>query len=225
MNTDDLRDGGVVIETGQSPTVDVIWLHGLGADGHDFEPIIKQMLLPPEVHVRFIFPNAPVKPVTINNGMQMRSWYDIAVSDDGFSTDESDLRESSTYLESLIERVLDQPSPPERLFLAGFSQGGAVALHTALRTRYLFSGVIALSTYLPLQEKVESEMNRQQASNDVFMAHGTLDPVINIERAKRSRDKLISLGLNVDWRDYKMEHSVCMEEVLDLSSWLHHRIV
>lgn len=225
MKKEDLRDGGVVLETGENPAVTVIWLHGLGADGHDFEPIVAQMALPKEPSIRFIFPNAPVRPVTINGGMRMRSWYDIAPAKEGFSTDEQELRESSSYLESLIKMTLDASDAPDRLFLAGFSQGGAVALHTALRTRYLLSGVIALSTYLPLPEKVEAEMSRQQSPVEVFMAHGTEDPVINIQWAIHSRDILESLGVTMDWREYHMEHTVCLEETIDLSSWLHHRIV
>lgn len=219
-------DSPVIIEKGNGARLGaaVIWLHGLGADGHDFESIVAQMLLPPEVRIRFIFPNAPVRPVTINNGARMRSWYDIALSEDGFTTDEADLRESSAYLESMIKELLETDSP-ERLFLAGFSQGGAVALHTALRTRYLLSGIIALSTYLPLVDKVESEMNRLQASTDVFMAHGQSDPVININWGRRSKDALESLGLNVEWYEYQMEHAVCMEEIIDLATWLHHRVV
>lgn len=220
-------DSPVIIEKGNGTTLGaaVIWLHGLGADGHDFETIVAQMLLPPEVRIRFVFPNAPVRPVTINNGVRMRSWYDIAMSEDGFTTDEAELRESSAYLESLVKDLLEADTPPERLFLAGFSQGGAVALHTALRTRYLLSGVIALSTYLPLEDKIESEMNRQQASTDVFMAHGQGDPVININWGRRSKDMLESLGLNVEWYEYQMEHAVCMEEIIDLATWLHHRVV
>jgi len=135
MASEALRDGGVIVETGPSPVVAVIWLHGLGADGHDFESIIPQLQLPSNPGVRFILPHAPIRPVTINGGVRMRSWYDIAPGNGGFTTDENELRESAEYIESLIEQLLQSDTPPEKLFLAGFSQGGAVVLHTALRTR------------------------------------------------------------------------------------------
>ncbi|MDX5151421.1 MAG: hypothetical protein R3188_03010 [Acidiferrobacterales bacterium] len=224
MESEQLRDGGVIIETGPSPVVAVIWLHGLGADGHDFESIIPQLQLGPEPGVRFILPHAPVQPVTINGGTRMRSWYDIAVGGEGFTTDEAGLRESSAYIENLIEQLLQSSSPPEKLFLAGFSQGGAVILHTALRTRYLLSGVIALSSYLPLTDKVDTEINRHQSALDIFMAHGTEDPVINFEWAIRSRDKLATIGANIEWHEYKMVHAVCGQEIQDLSVWMQQRL-
>ena len=217
MDKEQLRDGGVIIETKPSPVAAVIWLHGLGADGHDFEPIIPQLKLDPEAGVRFILPHAPVRPVTINGGREMRSWYDIAAGGEGFTTDEQELRESSAYIESLIEQLLQSGNPPEKLFLAGFSQGGAVILHTALRTRYLLSGVIALSTYLPLADKVEAEMNRNQSSLDIFMAHGTADQVINPEWANRSRERLAAIGAQIEWHEYAMGHAVCGQEMEDLS--------
>jgi len=224
MENEQLRDGGVIIETGPSPAVAVIWLHGLGADGHDFEPIIPQLQLGSAPGVRFILPHAPVQPVTINGGTRMRSWYDIAVGGEGFTTDETGLRQSSAYIESLIEQLLQSSAPPEKLFLAGFSQGGAVILHTALRTRYLLSGVIALSTYLPLTDKVDAEINRHQSRLDIFMAHGTEDPVINVEWAIRSRDKLANIGANIEWHEYRMAHAVCGQEVEHLSAWMQKRL-
>jgi phospholipase/carboxylesterase len=224
MDIEQLRDGGVILETGPSPAAAVIWLHGLGADGHDFESIIPQIPLKPEPGVQFILPHAPIGPVTINGGREMRSWYDIAAGGEGFTTDEAGLRESSAYIESLIEQLLRSSSPPEKLFLAGFSQGGAVMLHTALRTRYLLSGVIALSTYLPLADKAEAELNRNQSSLDIFMAHGTTDPVINYEWASRSRDKLAALGAQIEWHEYAMGHAVCSQEMEDLSVWMRQRL-
>lgn len=224
MHNEQLRDGGVIIETGPSPVAAVIWLHGLGADGHDFESIIPQLQLESGPGVRFILPHAPVQPVTINGGTRMRSWYDIAVGGDGFTTDEAGLRESSAYIENLIEQLLQSGTPPEKLFLAGFSQGGAVILHTALRTRYLLSGVIALSTYLPLTDKLDAEINRHQSALDIFMAHGTDDPVINFEWAIRSRDKLASIGAKIEWHEYAMVHAVCAQEIADLSVWMQQRL-
>ncbi len=214
----------VVVEVGSAPTRLIIWLHGLGADGHDFESIVSELLLSKDIGIRFVFPNAPIRPVTINGGMRMRSWYDIAAGKNGFTTDEPQLRESSLYVETLIEQSLSQADPPEQIFLAGFSQGGAVILHTALRTKYLLSGVIALSTYLPFPEIVEAEMNRSASNVDIFFAHGRNDPVIDINRAIQSRDKLLSIGANVDWHEYEMEHSVCMPEIADLSRWLADRL-
>jgi len=224
MENEKLRDGGVIMETGPSPVVVVIWLHGLGADGHDFESIIPQLELGSAPGVKFILPHAPVIPVTINGGRQSRAWYDISLGGEGFSTDEKGLRESSAYLEALIEQLLQTKNPPEKLFLAGFSQGGAVALHTALRTKYLLSGVIALSTYLPLPDVTENEINRHQMPLDVFMSHGTEDPVINYDWAIRSRDKLSSIGAQIEWHEYKMGHAVCAQEIADLTSWMRQRI-
>ena len=224
MDNEQLRDGGVILETGPSPEVAVIWLHGLGADGHDFETIIPQLQLGPEPGVRFVLPHAPVQPVTINGGTAMRSWYDIAAGGDGFTTDENGLRESSAYIESLIEQLLRSSNPPEKLFLAGFSQGGAVILHTALRTRYLLSGVIALSTYLPLSDKVDTEINPHQSALDIFMAHGTADPVIKFDWASQSRDKLAAIGSRIEWHEYAMGHAVCGQEIDDLSRWMQQRI-
>ena len=224
MDNEQLRDGGVILETGPSPEVAVIWLHGLGADGHDFETIIPQLQLGPEPGIRFVLPHAPVQPVTINGGSAMRSWYDIAAGGDGFTTDEEGLRESSAYIENLIELLLRSSNPPEKLFLAGFSQGGAVILHTALRTRYLLSGVIALSTYLPLSDKVDMEINPHQSALDIFMAHGTADPVIKFDWASQSRDKLVAIGSRIEWHEYAMGHAVCGQEIDDLSRWMQQRI-
>ena len=194
------------------------------ADGHDFETIIPQLQLGPEPGVRFVLPHAPVQPVTINGGSAMRSWYDIAAGGDGFTTDEEGLRESSAYIENLIELLLRSSNPPEKLFLAGFSQGGAVILHTALRTRYLLSGVVALSTYLPLSDKVDAEINPHQSALDIFMAHGTADPVIKFDWASQSRDKLVAIGSRIEWHEYAMGHAVCGQEIDDLSRWMQQRI-
>lgn len=214
----------VVVETKPDPSVLIVWLHGLGADGHDFESIVQEFQLQKQTGIRFVFPSAPVRPVTINGGMRMRSWYDIAASSEGFSTDESQLRESAAFVEKLIEEALAWDKPPEKIFLAGFSQGGAVVLHAALRSKYLLSGVIALSTYLPFPDKVDAEMNPLQHGTDVFFAHGRNDPVIAINRALVSMEKLVAIGMNVDWNVYEMEHAVCMEEILDLSRWLDSRL-
>ena len=212
----DLRESpeAVVLEPAAKAQAAVIWLHGLGADGHDFEPIVPELELPKPV--RFVFPHAPVRPVTINNGMRMRAWYDIFQFGGG-PEDEAGIRASQKLVEVLIKQ---QPVPPDRVVLAGFSQGGAIVLQTALRHPDRLAGVMALSTYLPLAAKLAAE--RSAANNDlpVFMAHGAYDNVIPIDRAQKSRDLLKSLGYKVDWREYPMPHSVCPKEIGHISEFL-----
>ena len=204
----------VEIETGSPPTASVIWLHGLGADGHDFEPIVPELRL--KQAVRFVFPHAPVRPVTINQGMRMRAWYDIFQFGGG-REDEKGIRESQKLLEKLVE---EQPVPPEKIVLAGFSQGGAIVLQTALRYPKPLAGVMALSTYLPIAGRLEAERNAANAGIPVFMAHGQLDDLIPIQRAQASRDALQKLGYKPEWHEYPMPHSVCGDEVRDISAFL-----
>ena len=191
----------------------VIWLHGLGADRSDFEPIVPELHLPPSV--KFVFPDAPVRAVTINGGMRMRAWYDILQFGPG-PEDEAGIRESQRAIEQLIEA---QPVPPERVVLAGFSQGGAIVLHTALRYPKKLAGVIALSTYVPLREKMP-EASPANHEIPIFMGHGQYDDIIPISRAQASRDLLLKAGYRVDWREYPMPHSVCMEEITDIGAFL-----
>jgi len=209
----------IEIETGATPRAAVIWLHGLGADGHDFEPIVPELGLPASMPVRFIFPNAPQRPVTINNGMRMRAWYDILQMGGG-PEDEAGIRASQGLLEELISKETKKGIPHNKIVLAGFSQGGAIVLQTALRQREKLAGVMALSTYLPLREKLEQERN--PASNDIpiFMAHGRFDNMIGIDRAALSRDALLALGYAVEWHEYPMPHSVCPQEIADISAFL-----
>jgi phospholipase/carboxylesterase len=209
----------IEVETGPAPRAAVIWLHGLGADGHDFEPIVPELRLPASKPVRFIFPNAPHRPVTINMGMRMPAWYDILQLGGG-PEDEGGIRESQAQVESLIAGEVKRGVPHDRIVLAGFSQGGAIVLQTALRQRERLAGVMALSTYLPLREKLEKE--KAAANNDlpIFMAHGSQDPMIPMARALQSRDALLALGYPVEWRDYPMPHSVCPEEIADISAFL-----
>jgi phospholipase/carboxylesterase len=192
----------------------IIWLHGLGADRTDFEPIVPELDLPPSV--RFVFPDAPVRPVTINGGMRMRAWYDILQFGPG-PEDAAGIRASQKTVEGLIEQA---SVPPERVVLAGFSQGGAIVLHTALRYPRRLAGVVALSTYLPLQKDLERETAEENRGIPIFMAHGRFDDIIPLARAAASRDLLAGMGYKVDWREYAMPHSVCMEEIGHVSAFL-----
>ncbi len=214
----------VEVESGESPSGSVIWLHGLGADGHDFEPLVPELRLGGKVDLRFVFPHAPVRPVTINGGMSMRAWYDIFSLDRGGPQDESGIRGSGAQLELLIEREQSRGIPCERIVLAGFSQGGAIATHTALRHAEPLGGLMALSTYLPLQEKFEAEVVKNESSQSrslpVFMAHGSFDPMLPLPLGEHSRELLDAAGFNVDWHDYPMAHAVCAEEVVDIRNWL-----
>ena len=205
--------------SGISPDATVIWMHGLGADGHDFEPIVSALDLPPRLAVRFVFPHAPVRPVTINNGMSMRAWYDI-FSLGGGREDEAGLRATQQHIELLIARERARGIAADRIVLAGFSQGGAVALMTALRFPERLAGVMALSTYLPLAEKLAAERQLMNVDLPVFMAHGREDEVISIDRATSSRDALMALGYPVEWVSYAMGHAVCPQEVADIGAWL-----
>jgi phospholipase/carboxylesterase len=209
----------IEIETGDAPDAAVIWLHGLGADGHDFEPIVPELKLPRRLSLRFVFPNAPVRPVTINQGMRMRAWYDILQLGGG-REDEEGIRASQRSVEQLIERERGRGIALRRIVLAGFSQGGAIVLQTSLRHPERLAGTLALSTYLPLASTVAGERSAANQDLPIFMAHGTQDPMIPLDRAVRSRDALAALGYPVEWRDYPMPHSVCLPEINDIAAWL-----
>ncbi len=208
----------VEIETGKNPTTSIIWMHGLGADGNDFVPIVEELDLPP-TPIRFVFPHAPMQPVTINGGMVMRAWYDI--SDASIRReDERGVRASQSLVEALIEREKARGTKPGRLVLAGFSQGGAIALQTGLRQPQRLAGIMALSTYVPIAGKLAAEASTANRDTPIFMAHGTQDPIIPLPLAAQSRDLLQSLGHAVEWHQYGMPHSVCAEEVRDIGAWL-----
>jgi phospholipase/carboxylesterase len=207
------------IETAPSPDAAVLWLHGLGADGHDFEPVVPQLRLPPQLRVRFVFPHAPVRPVTLNMGMRMRAWYDILQLGGG-REDEAGIRESQALLEALIARERRRGVAAQRIVLAGFSQGGAVALHTGLRHAERLAGILALSTYLPLAGSLAPEHSAANLGVPLFMAHGRFDDIIPIERARQSRVVLEGLGCKLEWREYAMPHAVCGEEIADIAAWL-----
>jgi phospholipase/carboxylesterase len=204
----------VEIDTGPNPQTAVLWLHGLGADGHDFEPIVPELRLPKPV--RFVFPHAPVRPVTINQGMRMRAWYDIFEFGGG-PEDDAGVRASQKLLEELIRQ---QPVPAERIVLAGFSQGGAIALQTALRYPERLAGVMALSTYLPLNAALAAERSTANQELPIFMAHGHYDDIIPLRRAAQSKAVLEKLGYKVEWKAYPMAHSVCPEEIGDIARFL-----
>jgi phospholipase/carboxylesterase len=207
----------IEIETGPSPRAAIIWMHGLGADGHDFEPIVPELGMPATPAVRFVFPHAPVQAVTINGGARMRAWYDV--TGDG-RQDTPGIRASQARVEALIARERARGIAPGAIVLAGFSQGGAVALQTGLRHAERLVGILALSTYLPLPDTLNQEASPANRGLPVFMAHGTQDPVIPLAWAARSRDALISLGYPVEWHEYPMPHSVCAEEITDIAHWL-----
>lgn len=207
------------VTSGPRPTATVIWLHGLGADGNDFAPIVPELALG-ELAVRFVFPHAPTMPVTINGGYVMRAWYDILGTDIDRREDEAGVRASQKAVEALLARESERGIAPGRIVLAGFSQGGAIALQTALRQPQALAGVLALSTYVPIATKLAAERNAASNSVPIFMAHGRLDPIIPLATAQRSRDLLESLGYAVQWHQYPMEHSVCLEEIADIGAFL-----
>jgi phospholipase/carboxylesterase len=206
--------------TGPNPTHCVLWLHGLGADGHDFAPIVPELRLPASMSVRFVFPHATIQPVTINGGMAMRSWYDILTPNLVKREDEQGIRASERAIQALIARENARGIPTERIVLAGFSQGCAMTLHTGLRSPFKLAGLMGLSGYLPLIDMADSERQPANADTPIFLAHGTHDPVVTLERAEASRAKLAALGYAVQWHTYPMQHSVCPEEIHDISRFL-----
>ncbi|MDH5537964.1 MAG: alpha/beta hydrolase [Rhizobacter sp.] len=207
-------------ETGDKPTSSIIILHGLGADGNDFVPFAQELDLRGVGPVRFVFPHAPMRPVTINGGYVMRAWYDILGPDLAKREDEAGLRESQTQVAALIERECSRGISPDRIVLAGFSQGCAVTLLTGLRQSKRLAGLVGMSGYLPLAQTTEAERHAANADVPIFLAHGREDPMVPISRATASRELLNSLGYAVEWHDYPMPHSVCAEEVSDLNRWL-----
>ena len=211
-------------QTGPVPRASVIVLHGLGADGNDFVPIARELDLSAVGPVRFVFPHAPVIPVTINGGYEMRAWYDILGADLVQREDEAGLRKSLAAVDALIENEKASGIPPERIVLAGFSQGCAMALLTGLRHRDRLGGIVGLSGYLPLAAQTAAERHASNTATPIFLAHGKSDPVVPLARATASRDALQALGYPVEWHEYAMAHSVCMEEIADLNAWLLGRL-
>lgn len=199
----------------------IIWLHGLGADGHDFESLVPELQLVSKDNTHFIFPNAPIQPVTINGGMAMRSWYDILEMSLEHKTDIDGIYQSSNLIAQLINREIDCGIPSSHIILAGFSQGGVIALHTGLRYPHKLAGIIALSTYLPTVEQIKTERSTPNHTTPVLMAHGILDSIVEVESGKAAFDTLKAMGYNIEWHDYLMEHSVCAEEIVHLSDFIN----
>ncbi len=210
-------------ESGDAPAWSIVLLHGLGADGHDFAPIVPELLRPGWPAIRFVFPHAPVRAVTINGGARMRAWYDIRDLDLDQRADEKGVRESMAQVEALVQREGERGVPPSRVLLAGFSQGGAIALAAGLRREAPLAGIVALSTYLPMASTTAAELVPASLRSPVFMAHGTQDPVVPASLGLLSRDMLRKFGAAVDWHAYPMAHSVCGEEIRDLGDWLQQR--
>jgi len=209
----------IELETAPNPTASIIWMHGLGADGNDFVPIVDEMELPARP-IRFVFPHAPVQPVTINGGFMMRAWYDVVTDDFSRREDERGVRESQRMIEALIRRENERGIPTRDIVLAGFSQGGAMALHTGLRYPERLAGIMALSTYVPIPKALEAEASAANRDVPIFMAHGTGDPIIPLMLAGASRQLLARLGYDVQWHEYSMAHSVMWEEIADIGRWL-----
>jgi phospholipase/carboxylesterase len=213
----------IEIETGKNPAASVIWMHGLGADGSDFVPIVEELGLDGTPGIRFLFPHAPMRPVTINNGYVMRAWFDVSLGDlEGNSrrADERGVRESQAQITALLEREAKRGVAPEHVVLAGFSQGGAIALQTGLRYPRKLAGVMALSTYLPLADTLAMEATPASKATPIFMAHGIYDPLIPLAMGAGSMTLLTGFGYTVEWRQYPMPHSVCPQEIEDIGAWL-----
>ena len=210
----------IELDSAADPTVSIIWMHGLGADGNDFVPLVKELDLRGCPAIRFIFPNAGTMPVTVNNGYVMRSWYDILTSDLVRREDEGGLRASQAQIEALIAREKARGIPASRIILAGFSQGCAMTLQTGLRHPEKLAGLMCLSGYLPLADKTAAERTPASLQTPIFMAHGTADPVVPVARAEQSRDLLAGLGYQVEWHAYRMQHSLCQEEIDAIGAWL-----
>ena len=210
----------IEVSTNDAPQVAIIWMHGLGADGNDFVPIVPELRLAAAPAVRFVFPNAPVQPVTINGGMAMRSWYDILVMDLVRQEDGAGIVRSAGSISALIARENARGIPSSNIVLAGFSQGCAMALHTGLRHPERLAGIIGLSGYLPLADVFTAERHTANADTPIFLAHGTYDPVVQLARAEASREALEAQGHPVEWHTYPMPHSVCAPEIGDIATFL-----
>ena len=217
-----MADEPLVIETGvHAPDACVIWLHGLGADGHDFEPIIPELRLDPGLNIRFVFPHAPMMPVTINQGFVMRAWYDIRTADIANEPDGKGIRASAKLVSDMVDAEIAVGIAPKRIVLAGFSQGGVVVLQAGLRYPKQLAGILALSTYLPLADTLDSEKAEVNANIPILMAHGSADPVIPVVLAQHSHKKLEQAGYPVEWHEYKgMPHSVSEQEIFHIAEWL-----
>lgn len=214
----------VVLAPAAPASASVIWLHGLGADGHDFVPMVPELKLPPLPAVRFVFPHAGVRPVTLNMGMRMRAWYDIKTLTAEGRADEGGLRESMAVIEALIAAERAQGIASERIVIAGFSQGGALALHVALRHGEPLAGILALSAYLPLQAALANELAEANRQAPILMCHGQYDPVLPLALGVAACNWLRASGYKVEWKEYPMQHQVCLPEIQDIAAWLRARL-
>ncbi|HUR40493.1 MAG TPA: carboxylesterase [Verrucomicrobiae bacterium] len=216
------RDDAVVLHPASPAKAAVVWLHGLGADGNDFAPIVPELGLPADLPVRFVFPHAPVRPVSINNGMRMRAWYDITPN--MRQQDDAGIRDAERIATHFIEQEVRGGIPSHRIVLAGFSQGGAITLHTGLRYPQPLAGLLALSTYLPLPEAFAVEAKPARRDTPILMCHGTQDGMLPLQLGAWSRDVLKEAGFDVTWKEYPMQHQVCPEEIEDIGAWLGQRL-
>ena len=210
----------IEVETGPNPVATIIWMHGLGADGHDFEPIVPQLARKGERSLRFVFPHAPVRPVTLNNGYQMRAWYDIISIERNAAQDEVGIRASHAIVEALIRRENDRGIPSSKIVLAGFSQGGAMALYSGTRYAEKLGGIMGLSCYMLLESRFAAERSAANHRTPVFLGHGTQDPMVSLLLGESTRRLLETEGYAVEWHAYPMPHSVCPQEVVDIADWL-----
>jgi phospholipase/carboxylesterase len=215
----------ITIEPKESPQAVVIWLHGLGADGNDFAPAIEALRLADRYRIRFILPHAPIQPVTLNGGMLMRAWYDInSLERDSHQQDAAGIQESFEAVSQLIDQQIALGIPHDKILIAGFSQGGAIALYTGLCYSKNLAGIIALSTYLPISEIIEEKRHSENHNTPILLIHGTHDEVIAFEYAEASRAILMAMGYSVNWQTYRMGHTVCPEEIMLIDSWLKERL-
>ena len=210
----------VIVETGTKPSFTIIWMHGLGADGHDFEPLVPELIEAGMPSLRFVFPHAPVRPVTLNNGYRMRAWYDLLAIDRRAAEESDGIHALAGAIGELIKRENDSGIPTSRIAIAGFSQGGAMALHVATRAPEKLAGVIALSCYLPLARQFATERSNANLSTPMFIAHGQQDPVVPFQLGDDSRRVLEGTGFKVEWHEYAMPHSLCEQEVADIRAFL-----
>jgi phospholipase/carboxylesterase len=217
-------DQAIVLEPSAPATASVIWLHGLGADGNDFVPIVPELGLPKDHTIRFVFPHAPVRPITINNGYPMRAWYDIVTLGSLKQQDEAGIRDSERAVHGYIEDERAKGVAPSKIVIAGFSQGGAITLHTGLRYPEKLAGLLALSTYLPLGDKVETEARRERKDTPILMCHGEYDQMLPLVMGETTRDALRELGYAVDWHAYPMAHQVCPDQIDLIGQWLRERL-
>ena len=209
-----------VIKTSEQTEFTVIWMHGLGADGHDFVSVIPELKLPSNLNIKFIFPHAPIRPVTLNNGMEMRAWYDLLSLDRSKTAKEDDILTSVTWINQMLDEEINSGTASDKILLAGFSQGGVIALHTGLRYSQKLAGIMALSTYMPFKENVIQQASDSQKGIPVFAAHGQFDPVIPFASYQDYVPVLEANGYVVEAHGYPMEHSLCLEEINDISAWL-----